>query len=87
MTDDRRHLAKFRLVDGELRTIEINLKPDPDQPLDDLYQTWRDWLAERHGDAPATEPAGWSDQRVSVQIGRDTDRRVVWIRYSRMSDG
>lgn len=87
MTEDRRQLAKFRLVDGELRTIEVNLKPDTDQPLDDLYQTWRDRLAEQHEDAPAAEPAGWADQRVSVRIGKDTDRGVVWIRYSSMSDG
>jgi len=87
MTENRSQLAKFRLVDGKLSAIEVNLKPRQEQTLDELYDAWRRRLAEHHGDAPVAEPARWADQRVNVHIGKDTDRRVVRIRYSHTTNG
>ncbi|MFO8006604.1 MAG: hypothetical protein R6V05_02600 [Candidatus Brocadiia bacterium] len=87
MTENRSQLAKFRLVDGKLSAIEVNLKPRNEQTLDDLYDTWCRRLTEHHGDAPVAEPARWADQRINVHIGKDTDRRVVRIRYSHTADG
>jgi len=79
---DRSQAYRFSFSGGGLHLVEVVFTPRRGVALKELYERYRQALAERYGGLPTVRRTSWSDGRVTARIRSERNPDQVVISFS-----
>ncbi len=78
---DKSQVFRFHFANDSLYLIEVQFKQIEGQTLKELYDYYRESLAQTYRNAPEAGATGWSDGTIDVHIRMDKAKNLVLISY------
>ncbi len=79
---DKSQIFRFHFANDSLFLVEIQLKRPEGQTLMELFDYYREGLAQTYQNAPKADATSWSDGTVFVHIQMDKPKEMVVISYT-----